>query len=556
MLMSGAQALVETLKANKVDLVLGLTGHTVMEVADALAKDGSIKNVYTRTETNGTYMAYGYNRIKGSAKSVCVWHVAGVTYAAPAVLSAYMDSVPLVIVGGNVTSDGKGKQAFQETPTIDVFSSISKWAFRIERADQIPWAASRAIHEANSGRPGPTVLDVPFDKFVDKAEMKIPTPTSWERPSGDPQAVKKACDALLMAKKPLLIAGGGAAISAAEEEVRRLAELLCIPIVMGRSSSKGIVSEEHPLSLGTTGSFGWKVANEFLQEADCWCAVGATFSQIAMQDWTVKPPETLIQIEIDPGELGRIYPPTIGIVGDAKAVLSQMIEYLEKKVPKKDFKENPRYQEIKERKEKWLAELNSKCSPDTKPVNPYRVMKEINALLPPEGIVVGGAGNCGEFAVHAIISRRPRTFLLSQKYSAVGASFPIAVGAKLAAPQSPVIDVEGDGGFHYSCSELAVAVMEKIPVIVVVMNDGYYNANRHIADRLFERRQVWTKLNNPDWVMLAKSFGAEAERVEDAATFRAALKRAMKSEVPYVIDTVIDGAVPAPVTGKLWKIRW
>jgi acetolactate synthase-1/2/3 large subunit len=556
-LLSGAKGVVETLKACKVELVFGLTGHTVMEVADELAKDATIRSIYPRSELNGTYMAYGYNRIKGAANSVCIWHVAGSLYAAPAVMTAKIDSTPMVVICGNVSSDCKGKQAFQETPIFEVYEPITKWAYRVERTEQLPWALQLALHIASSNRPGPVVLDVPFDKFVEKAEMRIPEgPIEWAPPAGDPKTIKKACELLLKAKKPVLIAGGGVAIAEAGYEAQRLAELLCMPIVTGRSSSKGVVSEEHPLCLGILGSFGWRVANEFLSEADCWCAVGTTFSQIAMQDWSVKPPETLIHIDIDPSEFGKIYQPTVAILGDAKRVLQQMIEYLEQKVEKKDFKEHPRYPEIKERKEKWLKELDSRCAPDTKPINPYRLIKEINLALPPDGIVVGDAGNNGEFAVHVYKALKPRTFLLSQKYSAVGTSFPAALGAKLASPNVPVVAVEGDGGFHYNCAELATAVMEKIPVIVVVFNDGYYNSNRQIANRLFEGRQVWTKLNNPDWAAVAKSFGAEGERVDDTNSFREALKRALKSDVPYVIDAIIDRDVPAPVTGKLWKIRW
>jgi thiamine pyrophosphate-dependent acetolactate synthase large subunit-like protein len=233
-----------------------------------------------------------------------------------------------------------------------------------------------------------------------------------------------------------------------------------------------------------------------------------------------------------------------------------MLEHLSARAEKKDYRGHPRYREIEERKEKWLAELDGKTASDAKPINPFRVMREINAVLPPDGIVTGGAGNNGEFAVHALRSFNPRNFLLSQKYSAVGCSFPIALGAKLAAPDTPVVCIEGDGGLHYNVTELATAVMEKIPVVLIVMNDGYLNANRQIADVLFEGKQVWTKLNNPDWVAVARAFGAHGERVEDPGDIRPALTRGLGSDVPYVIDLIVDRSVRAPITGKLWKIRW
>jgi acetolactate synthase-1/2/3 large subunit len=554
---SGAHAVVEALKANGVRLVLGMTGHTVMEVADELAKDGSIRTVYPRSETNGTYMAYGYNKIKNGPQAVCLWHVAGMPHAAPAVITAYADSVPMVVIGGNVTSDAVGKKDFQDTPTAELYAPITKWSYRVQRTDELPEAVNKAFALASTGRPRPAVLDVPFNRFVEKADIEIPSKVVLPAPpSGDPQAVRKACDLLMAAKRPVILAGGGVITANASNELRQLAELLCVPVSSGRSASKGVVSEDHPLALGTCGSFGWPIANEYLNEADCWCAIGCTFSQIAMQDWSVKPPETVIHIDIDPQEIGKIHKPTMGIIGDAKLVLIQMIEYLQTKTAKKDFGEHPRFREIKERKEKWLVELDRKTASNSKPINPFRVMREINAALPPDGIVTGGAGNNGEFAVHALKSFQPATFILSQKYSAVGCSFPIALGAKLAAPDRPVVCIEGDGGLHYNVTELATAVMEKIAVVLIVMDDGYLNANRQIAGVFFDDKQVWTKLNNPDWVALAKSFGADGERVEDPDDIQPALQRALNSNMPYVIDMIIDPDVRCPITGKLWKIRW
>jgi acetolactate synthase-1/2/3 large subunit len=555
--MSGARAVVETLKANGVRLVIGMTGHTVMEVADELAKDGAIRAVYPRSETNGTYMAYGYNKIKNAPQAVCLWHVAGVPHAAPGVITAYADSVPMLVIGGNVTSDAVGKKDFQDTPSAEMYAPITKWSYRVRRPAELPGALSKAFALTSTGRPRPVLLDVPFDHFVEKIDAEVAgNAVLASPPAGDPQAVRRACELLSAAKRPVILAGGGVVTAGASEELRQLAELLCVPVSSGRSASKGVLSEDHPLALGTSGSFGWPIANEYLQEADCWCAIGCTFSQIAMQDWSVKPPATLIHVDIDPQEIGKIYQPTIGIVGDARLVLRQMLEYFEARAAKKNYREHPKFRAINERKETWLAALDEKVASNAKPISPFRLMKEINAVLPPDGIVTGGAGNNGEFAVHALKSFQPATFLLSQKYSAVGCSFPIALGAKLAAPDRPVICIEGDGGLHYNVTELATAVMEKIAVVLVVMNDGHLNANRQIAGVLFEGKQVWTRLNNPDWVALAKSFGADGERVEDPAEIQPALRRGLNSKLPYVIDLIVDPDVRCPITGKLWKIRW
>ncbi len=556
--MSGAKAVVEALKLNGVELVIGITGHTVMEVADELAEDGSIKAVYPRSETNGTYMAYGYNKIKNGPKAVCLWHVAGMPHAAPGVMTACADSVPMIVIGGNVTSDAVGKGDFQDTPIAEMYAPMTKWSYRVQNTAELPEVVCKAFATAAAGRPGPVVLDVPFDWFVEKAEMNIPGEALRPSPpSGDPEAVKKACELLLSAKKPVLLAGGGVVTAEAGAELQQLAERLCIPIVSGRSASKGVVSEEHPLAMGTCGSFGWPIANEYLAEADCWLAIGTTFSQIGMQDWSVEPPECLIHVDIDANEFGKIYKPDLTVLGDAKGVLSQMLAALEDKgIGKTDFRDQPRFQDIEGRKNEWLAALDETTNSDASPINPFRVMREINAALPADGIVTGGAGNNGEFAVHALKSFQPLTFLLSQKYSAVGCSFPIALGAKLAAPDRPVVCIEGDGGVHYNVTELAMAVKEKIPIILLIMNDGHYNANRQIAGVLFEGKQVWTELNNPDWVALAKSCGAEGERVDNPEDIGPALQRGLASGASYVIDMIVDPNVGCPITGKLWRIRW
>lgn len=555
--MTGAKAVVETLVKNKVGAVIGMTGHTVMEVADELARDGQIKAVYTRNEVNGTYMAYGYNKIRPENPAVCLWHVAGMPHAAPGVMTAMADSVPMVVLGGNVTSDALGRKDFQDTPTAEMYAPITKWSRRVANAAELPSALTKALQVSGAGRPGPVVLDVPFDYFVETAEIDLEVPhVRPVAPGVDPEAIANAISLLKNAKNPVIIAGGGVAISKAGDEVRALAEALCIPVATGRSGSKGIFPESHELAIGTIGSFGWEIGNETVANADCWLAIGCTFSQIAMQDWTTKAPETIIHIDIDPAEIGKIYKPTLGILADAKAALSEMLRQLDIKVgDAARHTSHPRYAAIADRKADFMRKLEEKTHRHTSPVDPFHVVGVLNDILPDDAIIVGGAGNNGEFAVHAYVSNKP-TFMLSQKYSAVGCAFPMALGAKLAAPDVPVICIEGDGGVHYNITELGTAVQHNIPVVLIIYNDGHLNANRQISNVLFEGKQTWTEINNPDWVQLAKSFGAEAERVERGEDLEEAVKRAIASGKPYVLDVAIDPNVRGPVTGKLWKIRW
>jgi len=556
--LSGAQIVVNALKACGVDLVVGITGHTIMEVIDELCRDETIRAIYARNEVNGAFILYGYNRFLNRTRGVGLWHVAGAPHISPCVISASLDKVPMVHICGNVLSEFKGKSSFQETKIYEMFLPISKWAFRIERTDQIPTALIKAIITSESGMPGPCILDVPFDHFVNKIDIELPKKVErCAKPAGDETSIKECCEIILKADRPVILAGRGVICSEACSEVQELAELLCIPVISGQGA-KGCISEEHPLALGIPGFNGWRCANEYMEKSDCWIAIGLSFNQFDTQEWNVKTPANLIHIDVEPTQIGKIYPSTIGIVGDAKLVLQRMIRYLKEKIGViKPYQEYPRFKEISEMKSRWMNELLPRLEDESKPMSPFRLIKEIRDIAVKFGATVVTDSSCSyEFSSQAMIVKTPQDLIYSHNYSCLGAGFPAAIGVKLASPNKPVICLTGDGGFHYSFSELAVCTMEKIPVVTVIMNNGWLNTNKMICDVLFGKRRYWVRLNNPDWVQLAKSFGVDGVRVESPEDLRKALREALNSGTPYVIDAITDDAVPIILTGRPWKVKW
>ncbi|MCL5959176.1 MAG: thiamine pyrophosphate-binding protein [Chloroflexi bacterium] len=555
--MRGADAVVQTLKANDVKLVISYVGHTVQEIGDALYDEKGIRSFHPRSEMAGAYMVNGYNKVAGRAAAIGLWHTCGSLVASVGVFDAMTDSVPTVSIMANVHSRLKDRNAMQEMPNVDIFKPICKWATRVEKPDKIPEALHKAFQIAQSGRMGPTVIDLPFDLCVDKADMTIPP--GWSPPAmaitGPADAIKQAGDLLMSAKKPVIIAGGGTVTSGAGAELKELAELLGIPVATS-TTGKGVLSEDHPLSLGVTGTVGWKVANEYIPQADVVLALGYRFAEWSYsQEYAADLPGKLIHVDIDPTEIGRFYIPTVGIMADSKSFLRALLDYLSTKVERKAFQERAAYAGIKRVRDEWLAVSEEREASDQKPMSPWRVVKEIRAALAPDDILVTDTGSNTAWFIQGYRAYLPKSTILPLGLGPLGAGFPYALGAKLAAGNRRVVCGTGDGGFQYCLPDLATAVKERIPITVVVFDDGYLGANRGIAEYLFDARYQWVELNNPDFAALAKAYGADGEKVEDPRDLASALQRAAKTEVPYIIDARIDYKFTYPVTGN-WQLRW
>jgi acetolactate synthase-1/2/3 large subunit len=553
--MTGAQLTVQILKNLGVKIVVGYVGHSNQEYADALYDTPGIRTFNSRMEMTGCFIAEGYNRIVGKPEAVCIFHANGAASCLYSVANAWFDSVPLVLIAGNIHSAHKGRGALQETPLVEIFRPFTKWATRVERADMIPFALGNAFKIAASGRPRPVLVEIPFDLSIEVLEAE---PTSLAKTGqyiegmmaggGDPEQVKRAGDLLINAHRPAILAGGGVIISNAHSEILELAECLGAPVATS-AMAKGCMADDHPLCIGPCGVTGWKIANDVLTDrADVVLVCGYRFSEwgIAQQYFYFSPEFKMIHVDIDPEEIGRNFSVDVGISGNAKSVLRQIIDYIKAKMPHRQYEDTEWYKETKQMKETWMDGLKARFGSSTKPVSPYRVMGDMRDVLDRDAIVVTDCGNHQVFSIGSLLTYKPKTFLTPGGYGGMGFGVPAAIGAKLAKPDSQVAVIQGDGGFHFNFHELAVAVKEQIPIVVCVFNDGFLNANRQLQKKSYDARYMWVELNNPDFVKLAEAFGMKASRVVDPDDFRPALEKALDCNEPYLLDISIDKDVMAP----------
>jgi acetolactate synthase I/II/III large subunit len=415
------------------------------------------------------------------------------------------------------------------------------------------------MQRAHGAPAGPTFVDIPFDLTVDIAEMEIPT--GWSaprsRPGADPEQVREALRLLVGAERPVLIVGGGAVWSEADAEVLELAELVGAPVTT-TLTSQGIVAESHPLSLGTSGPIGWRCANEWIADADVVVAVGSRISEWGYsQSYTADMPGKLVHIDTDPGQLGNFYFPEVGIVGDVRTVLRQMIEAVRQdpEFVAAPYQDRSHYAAVCAAKEKWTAQRRERAAVDDSPISPWRVVSAIESAVGPEDYIVSDAGNNTGWVFQGTTAERSRRLVTTFGAGVLGAGFPMALGVKLARPETNVVVGVGDGGFGYAHNEIAFALRENIPVTVVVFNDSALGANKGFMTNLYGQPS-WTALNNPDFVALARAYGADGERVEDAGDLNAAVKRGVGSGTVYVIDVPIGEAYEYPATGTGGKVKW
>ncbi|MBL7175124.1 MAG: thiamine pyrophosphate-binding protein [Desulfobacteraceae bacterium] len=553
--MTGAQVTVQILKNLGVKLVVGYVGHSNQEYADTLYNTPGIRTFNSRMEMTGCFIAEGYNRIVGKPEAACIFHSNGAASCIYPVANAWFDSVPLVLIAGSIHSAHKGRGALQETPLAEIFRPFTKWAIKVERGDMIPFALENAFRIASTGRPRPVLVEIPYDLSIEEQEAEPTSPAKAVQyiggmmaGGGDPEQIKKAGDLLIKAERPAILAGGGVVISNAHSEILELSECVGAPVATS-AMAKGCMADDHPLGLGPCGVTGWKIANDVLTDrADVVLACGYRFSEwgIAQQYFYFRPKFKMIHVDIDPEEIGRNFSVNVGISGNAKSVLRQIIDYIKAKMPHRQYEDTNWYKEIKPMKEKWMDGMRDRFSASTKPVSPYRVMGDMRDVLDRDAILVTDCGNHQVFSIGSFLTYKPKTFVTPGGYGAMGFGVPAAIGAKLAKPDCQVVVVQGDGGFHFNFQELAVAVKEKIPIVVCVFNDGFLNANRQLQKKSYGGRYMWVELNNPDFVKLAKAFGMKASRVVDPDDFRPALEKALGSNEPYLLDISIDNEIMAP----------
>jgi len=560
MKLSAAQIIIEVLKRDGIQHIFGECGHSVLAFMDAIRQSG-IKFIDFRHEQCAAHAADAYARVTGKPGVVLAHLGPGLMNAVPGVSSAAMDSIPLIVLAGDVQSYNFGKGPHQElkmhadSDQWSVYKPFVKRAWRINDIKLIPSIICRAINISISGRPGPVLISLPFDLAGQIVNVEIPDPSKWRptgsRIQGDENEIKKAAALLVEAKQPFVFAGGGVLFSKASPELVELAEYLGAPVAT-TVQGKTAIREDHPLSLGNTGFWGSIIANKVANQADVILAVGTRFSEVDSSFWDPNftfriPPTKLIHVDIDHEEIGRNYPVEVGIEGDAKTVLSQILQLVKQKTKPREWKESARFKEIRNLLEQDAAKWANKRNSDSKPIEIGRLLKEVRTLLPEDGIVVCDVGWSKSAVSQHLPLYTPGTHIAPGGLAGMGFGTPAAIGAKLGRPDKPVIAVVGDGCFSSTSSSVATAVEYGIKVIWIILNNYGYCSVKNVQNRYFNeifgtefRIEKTGELYNPDFSKMAEAYGAIGERVEDPKEIHSALERAFKSDSPYILDVVVS----------------
>jgi acetolactate synthase-1/2/3 large subunit len=537
--MIGATALMKALEKEGVKEVFGLPGGANLPMYDELGKS-NIRHILVRHEQSAAHMADGFGRVSRKPGVCFATSGPGATNLLTGIATAQADSAPMVAVTGQVPVAMIGKDAFQESDIIGMANPALKYSYQPRTPDEIPTMVKQGFYIAETGRPGPVLLDIPKDvqqnegKFIFPDEVRVPGYHPWADP--DIANTARAVELLLSAQKPIILAGGGVIISSAFAELQSIAELLMIPVVT-TFKGKGAFPENHPLSLGPIGMHGHAEANKLMTEADCVLAIGTRFSDRSVGTFSeFEKNLKIIHMDVDPAEIGKNQTTSVAVVGDVRASLRIFGKMLmDKAVRTSD--DNPWLKHVKEVKQYWHENL--KIHPGE--MGAAKILRKLRELLPHESIVTTEVGQHQMWASLFFDAIHPGTFFSSTGLGTMGWGFPAAIGAKTARPDVPVVDIAGDGSFNMTENSLATAVLEDLPVIVFLINNSSLGMVAQWQRTFYDRRMVGVELNKcPDYVKLAESYGAQGLRAQSMDELDKAIKTALKSEVATVIDIPID----------------
>lgn len=540
--MTGAQAIIASLEAEGVDTIFGYPGGQAIKIYDALYDSKKIHHVLARHEQGAAHMADGYARATGKVGVVLVTSGPGATNTVTGIATAYMDSVPMVIITGQVTRGVIGTDAFQEADIVGITMPVVKHSFLLQSTDDLTKTFREAFYIASTGRPGPVLIDVPSD--LSGSEMVFHYPDSVSIPSyrptykGNARQVRQAVQLIQGSTRPLIYAGGGIVASHACAELTELAERISAPVVTSLMG-KGAIRCSNPLNLGPVGMHGSKYANMAVTECDLLIAVGARFSdRVTGKVSEFAPHAKVIHIDIDPAEIGKIIDPAVPIVGDARVVLAAINERLAK-VDAKPVGE-AWTQEVFSWRERWPFYTDEfKDYPDK--IAPEVVLHELSEKLDPEASVVTTEVGQHQMWAHQQIHREhARTFISSGGLGTMGFGFPAAIGAKIGCPEAQVVCIAGDGSFQMNTQEMATAAINGVAVKVLVIDNRALGMVHQWQRLFYHERYSFTELAaNPDFVKLADAYGWQARRIEDPAEVDAALDEMLAADGPYLLDVAI-----------------
>ncbi|MEW9674457.1 thiamine pyrophosphate-binding protein, partial [Ammoniphilus sp. 3BR4] len=562
--------LVRYLEDRGVEHLFGLCGHTNIAVLTAL-EGSSIKFVNTRHEQIAAHIADGYARAKKETAVVLSHLGPGLTNAATGVANAALDSIPMVVIAGDVPSHYYGKHPHQEVnlhadaAQYEIYRPFVKRAWRVDRPDLFPQILEKAFQLAESGRPGPVLVSVPMDIFSMEIDTelfeKVKKHTrKLHKPSIDNETATKIVEKLLQAKDPVMYVGGGIMLADAATELKELADHLSIPVAYSLMG-KGAISDDHPFALGMTGFWGTKFINDTTRNADLILALGTRFAEADASSWedeyTFDIPKTkLIHIDIDPNEIGRNYPAEIGVVADLKQALIVINRVVKELLP--NGRQNEALmQKIAANREQFLASNQEHANSNAFPMTPQRILKDVRDVLPKDAFITTDVGWNKNGVGQQFPVYEPGTVLTPGGLATMGFGAPAALGAKIAQPNRVVISLVGDGGFGQNPAVLATAAEENIPVIWVIMNNYAFGTiaglqKAHYGTTLGTLFQRDGAPYSPDYAAIARAYGIEGVKIQSAEEFKTALEQAIASNKPCVIDVQMQN-IPTPTAGH-WNI--
>ena len=569
---TAAEQLVGHLERRGIRHVFGLCGHTNIAVLAAMATS-NIEFVNVRHEQVAAHAADGYAWVTGRA-SVLLSHLSpGLTNAATGVANAALDCIPMVVIAGDVPSHYFGRHPHQEVnlhadgAQFEIYRPFVKRAWRVDRAELLPEVIDKAFLLAESGQPGPVLVDVPMDVFSEPidpalfARLERGT-TTLQRPSLDDDTAAAIVTRLAEAERPVLHVGGGVLLAGASEELCSFVDHLGIPVsysLMG----KGALSDDHPLVLGMTGFWGTELVNDTCLAADVICAIGTRFKEADSSSWyrdyTFNIPDTvLLHVDIEPSEISRVFPTEIGAVADAKAALKVLNRVAREKYPD-GFDNSAIRRRIAEFRTAFGASNAPMATSDAFPMMPERILAEVRSLLPDDAYLTTDVGWNKNGVGQQFPIRTPGTVLTPGGFATMGFGPSAAIGAKLAAPDRTVISLVGDGGFGQNPAMLATAVEHGLAIVWVVMNNNAYGTIAGLQLAHFGLTYGTTFPGDgadpallPNYAAVAGAYGAMGIRIESAADFRPALEKALALGGPVVLDVPMKNN-PTPTTGH-WNI--
>lgn len=571
----GAELIADYLIADGMPYVFGICGHGNVGMLDALYdRKDRITLISPRHEQTAGHMADAYFRVSHQPVATLTSCGPGSANMPMSLACAQADSSAFLAITANVPTSQFNRAPFQETymhgqaSFPDVVKPFVKRSFQPTRVEMLPLALRQASTLMTTGRPGPVNLDVPYDLFQEEADVEVPPPARAgisNRVGADPEVVARIADAILGAERPLVFVGHGVTLSRAEAEMTAFLRTMRIPQVAS-PNGMGTIDMNDPLALGFIGRNGTWPANQAGRHADLLLAIGARFDDRSSSSWMPGyswniPPTRLIQVDIDPAEIGRNYTPYIGVAADARTFLRQLVREIESRGRASYRDPDAWLSRIAGWQDEWRKFIEPNFDIDSTPMRPERVLRDVAQVLPDDAIVVPDSGSHHNWFMQFWKPKRPRTLLNTWGFSAMGFGVSGVLGAKLAAPESACVAIVGDGGFTMTPHVLCTAVEYDIPAVWVVWNNYAWGAIRDLQYGQFGGREIGTSFTrgpggepyNPDFAALARAHGVDGRKVSCSDDFRDTLAEALSSGRPWLIDLEVDPGVKPPSVGT-WRL--